>query len=497
MEFDRKRTRWTHIVAYLIYTAIMVSLLLNSNPYLYSHKELRQALVGEQVNSINPVRGAKRADPKGAPEDDTRATYWWRSTPERTGHDQNGGTRDKDFVTDWQKPILENVSSKSVPEWAVDESGLYIVSKEPWIMALGTDGELKWRFRFAAQDGEIKNYVPVLDEQAVYVSHAKGSVAAMEKSNGHLLWKVKLASEILAAPIMVNGELWLLVNPLESERKRLEAKEDKGTAGKNKSAPAIPPHRLIRLNAISGEVVDYSQPFNVTGQANLTWAREFKQVLVATDNKLHMINSDDGQIIATQTLPDPIEGPAVVAEGKAFLALSSGKVQAWDISKKGKFEWEIDLVSPPRAAPTYIPVYQQLAIPTADGALHTIDLKKSEAGWRLNADNHNPQNDLWAARLSGRFIEKLSMKWEKKGWTIWAPCSDNRICVYNPEKGQLLARIPAPGAVASSPVFLGKELYLIARDGKDSYTFKLVHYLDEDSFKKKAKDAQKTAETSL
>lgn len=475
----------------------MVSLLLNSNPYLYSHKELRQALVGEQVNSVSPVQGIKRAEAKLAAEENVKATYWWRSTPERTGHDQ-GGTRDKDYVSDWQKPILENVNTKTAPDWAVDETGLYIVSKEPWIVALNTQGDAKWRFRFAVQESEATNFTPVLDDLAVFVSHSKGAVAALDKQNGHLHWKARLAQEILSAPILLNGELWVLVNPLETERKRLEAKEEKPSTGKSKApAPALPQNRLVRLNSLTGEVIDYSQPFTISGRANLTWAREFKLILISTDNKLYMIGTDDGQLIATQTLPDAIEGPAVVAEGKAFLALSSGKVQAWDISKKGKFEWEIDLVSPPRAAPTYIPTYQLLAVPTADGALHTIDLKKSEASWRLNADNHNPQNDLWASRLSGRYIEKLSMKWEKKGWTIWAPCSDNRICIYNPEKGQLLARISTPGAVASNPVFLGKEMYLITREGKDSYTFKLVHYLDEETFKKKAKDSQKTAETSL
>ena len=44
------------------------------------------------------------------------------------------------------------------------------------------------------------------------------------------------------------------------------------------------------------------------------------------------------------------------------------------------------------------------------------------------------------------------MKWRDQGWGIDAPCGRNRICLYNPEKGQIVGRLYLPGGLASDPI---------------------------------------------
>ena len=482
MEYDRSRTRWSYIALYLLYAAGVIYLLMVNNRYLYSHRELRVALAGEHISAVNPI-------PKGTPQKDNgEPTYWSRANPERSNFDTSGTTRDREYTSDWKKDILLDGEEGDLSGWAADFTGIYLTGKHPWALALSPEGEVRWRFRFASSKPELGLLEPVTDQHSVYLAQYSGQIASLDKENGTLLWKLNLATEIASAPILINDDLWLVIKPLESEIKRLEdSKDSEGKSTKNKSQPAAPQYRFVKVDRGTGELLGYSNPFAINGLTTLTWARDLKQLLATTDNKLHSLNLEDGKTIITQTLPDPIKGPAIVAEGKVFVALASGKIQAWDLNKKGKFEWEVDLDSPPQGPPTYVPAYQRLSVLTADGNLHMIDLKKAELLWRFQLENRNPIREILATRLNGHLIERLSLKWEKKGWTIWAPCSENRLCIYNPDKGQLLARVPAPGGVMTPPLFVGKEFYLVTSEQKDSkHSFRLSHYGDDDYFKKKA-----------
>jgi outer membrane protein assembly factor BamB len=490
MEYDRHRTRWPHILLFLIYVGVVVYLLMSNNKYLYSHRELRLALAGERLESVAPV-------PKisGEPPALGEPTYWSRGTPERTGHDGTGTTRDKDFVAEWNKIVVEEGAPNEISSWASDDSGVYLTGSGPWAYAFDLEGNQRWRFRFAKRDTERGMLDPVLDDKQIYFTQPAGQIIALDKITGGLRWKLALAEEILTTPLIINDELWLVVKPLESERQRLEDKQDGALKSTKKpKAPNQAQYRFAKLNRKTGELRGYSDLFAAKTPTHLTWDRSEKQILIVSDNKLSALTIEDGKIASTQTLPDAIQGPAVAAAGKVFVALTSGKIQAWDLSKKGKFEWELEIAGTPQSAPTYIPTYDRLAVMTDDGQFHMVDLKKSEYLWKFSLDNRNPSHEIMAARLSGRHIENLGMKWEKKGWTAWAPCSDNRICIYNPDKGQLLARVPANGAVISPPLFVGKNFFLVTTEKSgDGRRFRLTHFMDEDAFKKKTKEAAEAA----
>jgi outer membrane protein assembly factor BamB len=504
MDYDRRRTRWPVVFFYLVYVCVVVYLLFTNNHYLYSHKELRVALAGQQLESVTPVpRRAGAGTPGGdggAGESLGPATYWNQGTPERTSHDATGTTRDKDYVAEWTKVIVEAGGAGEVRSWAADESGVYVTGSGPWAFAFNPEGDVKWKFRFIPQEPERGLLDPVTDGKAVYLSRPRGQLAALDKADGRLRWKLALAEEILTAPVIMGNELWLIVKPLETERRRLEdaaaaaAPERKDS---RKPPPNLPQHRFARVNRATGELIGYSDAFATKDPTFVSWAKDENFLVFTADNKMTIMGSDDGKVVNAQTLPDSIKGPAVIAEGKIFLALTSGKVQAWELSKKGKFEWEIDLSATPASAPTYIPAYQRLAVLTSDGHFHIIDIKKPEHLWRFNLENHNPSQEIFAARLGGRHIENLQMKWEKKGWTAWAPCSDNRLCIYNPDKGQLISRVPSTGGVASGPLFVGKHFYLISHEKSgENHKYRLIHYLDDDTFKKKEKAAAEAAASS-
>ncbi|MBK8204942.1 MAG: hypothetical protein IPK68_22440 [Bdellovibrionales bacterium] len=106
MEFERRpRTHWPLVVLYLIYVCGVVYLLMANNRFLYSHIELRVALAGEQVETITPIPSAGQQPPVGELGD---ATFWQQANPERSGQDSSPQARDRDYVPEWQKVVVED-----------------------------------------------------------------------------------------------------------------------------------------------------------------------------------------------------------------------------------------------------------------------------------------------------------------------------------------------------------------------------------------------------
>ncbi|MBX7231671.1 MAG: PQQ-binding-like beta-propeller repeat protein [Bdellovibrionales bacterium] len=492
MEFNQNKTQWKGVVFFFIYIFCVVYLLMSNNRFLYSHIELRLALDGEQSETIAPLPRPEHQKPSPAKGG---STFWQRGTPERTGHDISGQQRDKEFIPVWQKTLFNQEEASEIQGYALDDTGFYVTSNNMWAYAYTNEGDVKWKYHFP-HDGEATTlWSPVLDEGLVYLSTSNGHVVALDKKNGQVQWKLILAKEILNSPFILNSdELIFAVFPLQDEIRRLELNpEAKDSSRKSILPPAV--YRLLRLNKSNGTMKGYSDSFVVKGRIGLTLSQENKQIIVTSDNKLHILSAEDFKLLSSQTLPDAIEGQAVVAEGHAFLALRSGKIQSWDITKKAKFEWEVDLTSAPMSPPTYIPIFQQLAIITADNQLHMIDFKKAKHLWLFPIENRNPGYEIIATRLQGRVMEKFNLKWQKRGWTAWAPCSEGRLCIYNPEKGQLIARIPVRGGVVSPPLFVGKSFYLLSKEVSADKTKKylLTHYLDEESYRKKPKATQEAA----
>lgn len=484
MEFDRNKTPRLQVFFYIVYVCAVIYLLLDNNPFLYSNKELRVSLAGEQIDGVSPI--PKRVE---VPTTSTaEVTFWSRFNPERNHQDLSGNSRDKDYIPSWYKTISEGIEASDLTGWAADTSGIYLTTKGPWALALNPDGHLKWKFRFTESLPEQGLLEPAMDEDFIYLSRPQGQFAALRKKDGHLQWKVELASEILSAPLLADQYVWLVIKPIDSEIKRLEEMvPQKGT--RKKQAP--PPYRFVKLHRQTGELVDYSQPLALNGPVFLTLARDQKSLIATNDNKIYFLNLEDGKTVTSNTVPDPIQGPAALAEGKVIVTLASGKVQAWDAVKRGKFEWEVDLESPLAGGATYIPLFQRLAVTAKDGHIHMIDLKKAERLWKFHPENRLALMQAWSTRLNTRLIEKLNMTWEKKGWSLWSACQDNKLCIYNPDRGQLLSRMSTPGTVVSPALFVGSSFYLLSFEGRDQKKrLILSHFLTEDQYKKSQKVAQ-------
>ena len=128
-----------------------------------------------------------------------------------------------------------------------------------------------------------------------------------------------------------------------------------------------------------------------------------------------------------------------------------GKVVKLDGAKKGRQDWETELQRPPVSPPSFLPIMTKLSVLDDQGAIQTVDAKSGKPLWRYNIESQSRLKETWSARLKGMVIQETSMNWAYRGWSIWAPCSKNRLCIYNPDKGQLINRITVSGSLLSFP----------------------------------------------
>ena len=183
----------------------------------------------------------------------------------------------------------------------------------------------------------------------------------------------------------------------------------------------------------------YTKILDVRPKFQFSHAPELGLWILSSENKLTAVDPEKFEVVWTQTLTDPIQGPVTVVGSSLFVSSTAGKVIRLDGSKKGRQDWETELSRPPVSAPSFLPIMNKLSVLDDQGELQTVDAKSGKALWRYNIESKSDLKETWSARLKGMVIQETSMNWAYRGWTIWAPCSKNRLCIYNPEKGQLIS----------------------------------------------------------
>jgi len=167
------------------------------------------------------------------------------------------------------------------------------------------------------------------------------------------------------------------------------------------------------------------------------------------------------------------------------VATLGAKLLKLEGAKKGKLEWEADLEMPAASAPTFLPVINRLGVMDSSGAISAVDAKTGKVFWRIGTDNHNPANEVWGARISGKHIEEFQMDWLHKGWTFWSPCGDSRFCIYTPNKGQAINRLHMTGKPLSLPLALEKRFVFVTQQTTGKSTkYALSHMVEEAEIKR-------------
>lgn len=451
MEYESRKVKWYFLVLFVLYCMAAACVLFQGNPYLYSHLELRTALTSGNDAQLQTIPSAPLALPKiGSP------TFYSRFNFERTAIDPLGGPRSRNYEEFETYPIESGLQNWEPQNIAYDDQGFYITGKSPWVVAIGLDGKSKWKYKFLNLNGDKSLHTPLVDETTVYVVHPAGEVVAFNKINGEIYWILPMNAEVVAAPFIWQG---LLVVPTKAEKGIQLALIQRANGKKDEKMP--------RLDIKPGFQVSRSPTLNL---------------LIATvDNKVIGISPESWTVEWSQTLTEPVRGPAVTVDQSIFVSTLGAKLMKLDAGKKGKLDWESELEKPPASAPAYLPIMHRLSFLDTSGALTALDAKTGKVLWRTPTENKNDLIDTWSARLKGSNIEEFKMDWLHKGWTIWTPCNDRRFCVYTPNKGQLITRVTLKGEPLTLPLANGKRWVFLVRTKAGHYS--ISHVVEETELK--------------
>ena len=439
MDYESRHVKWYWLVLFTLYSAGVVYLLFESNPFLYPHHELRAALTAGANARLQTIPSAPAVSDKAG-----NPTFYARYGFERNAMDSASAPRPKDFE-EFEKHAVDFGIPDFKPEHIVgDASGFYLSGRSPWVVALGLDGKVRWKYKFGGAISE-KSVAPVLIDQAhAYVIHPAGEVLALNKISGEIAWLIDTHTETVAEPFFWNNQL---VMPIKGQPTGVQ---------------------LVLINKLTGQRAETSPKLEIKPGFQL--ARASANLLVATvDNKVVGIDPTAWTVAWSQTLTDPVKGPASIADGQVFVATLGAKILKLDATKKGKIDWELDLEKAAASPVAYLPIMHKLAVLDSSGALVVLDAKTGKSLWRYAIENRNTLTETWSARLSAKHIEEFKMDWLHKGWVIWSPCGERRFCVYTPGKGQLISRAPMSGDILALPLQLEKRWVFLLRHKPGQY----------------------------
>lgn len=451
MEYESRNVKWYILLLFVIYCGATAYVLFQGNPFLYSHLELRAALTAGADAHLQTIPSTPAVGNKvGAP------VFYSRYNFERTAIDPLTSPRSKNYEEFETHPIETGLDKWEPQNIVFDDQGFYTSGKSQWVVALSLDGKARWKYKFLAPVGEKGLYPPMIDEANVYIVHPAGEVAAFDKATGEIRWLLPLSFEAVAQPFLWQAKL---VVPIKAE---------KGI-------------QLLIINRADGVKEEKMPRLEIKPGFLLARAPSLGNLIATVDNKVISIDAETWTVEWSQTLTEPIRGPAVVVEGNVYLATLGTKLMKLDGSKKGKLEWESELEKPPASAPSYLPIMNRLSFLDTGGALVALDAKTGKSLWRYGIENKNDLQETWSARLKGNHIEEFKMDWLHKGWTIWSPCSEKRFCIFSPNKGQMISRIQLNGEPLTLPLAFGRRWVFLTRVKPGQYS--ISHVLEESEIK--------------
>ncbi len=464
MDYESRQLRWYWVALFIIYSAGVVYLLFAGNPYLYSHHELRESLLAGESGQIVTIPSSPKADtPPG------QASFHWRYNDERSAIDELGSTRSKNYLEFERHPVEHGIEGLDIQHLTSDASGFFITGKMPWAVAIGMDGKPLWKYRSLDLASEHSLLPILLDQTSAYIVHPKGSVVSLNKTSGDLNWMMELGQDVIAQPFIWQNHLIVPTKGLQGVSLR----------------------RILRA---SGKPEAETPTLDIKPAFLTAYGSILKSMILSVDNKVISLDTKDWSVTWTQSLTEPVRGPAVIIDNFVFITTLAGKLVKLD-GKRGKVEWEIDLEKPPASSPSYLPVLDRLVFLDTDGAMVTVDAKTGKVFWRNNVENRNSLVETWSARLKGNHIEEFGMDWLHKGWTIWSPCYVRKFCIFTPAKGQLIARIDLAGTPLTLPQNVDRRLVFFTEVKPGKYL--ISHTLETSEIKKLRMSSQDEEKSSI
>lgn len=316
----------------------------------------------------------------------------------------------------------------------------------------------------------FERFIPVLDEDNLYVSDAKGNVAAVSQKTGQTLWRTNVRVPLASGPAV--GDSKVYVASPSSKLVALDAK-----TGKPLWQAEVPNEVTASPAYGAGTVVVKNIDDNLyafdTADGKKQWTYEegaprlvlqggsspvvFDTIVLAgfSDAKMAVINLSNGKLLWQAIVAEPngiselsrmidINATPVIDKGTVYVASYQGDIAALDL-RTSKLLWTHKISSYTGAAVSDDKVF----VTDTQGYVWAFDRKTGKVAWR---QMQLKERKLTRPAVVGDYVVIA----DAEGMVHWLAASD----------GHFVARqwVNKVGFVAD-PISDGETVYLQSRDG--------------------------------
>ncbi|MCB0420232.1 MAG: PQQ-binding-like beta-propeller repeat protein [Bdellovibrionales bacterium] len=333
-----------------------------------------------------------------------------------------------------------------------------------------------WSFQFV--ESEIPRNDPLITDQFVILTTSYKRIVVLVRKTGQLLWSLTVDYDIQQSPALIEQQLLVSLYDDETQQSYLKS-----------------------FDLVNGTPGTFHLELSGRLSAPLLYHSDSHSLFVATEERelLH-VQTPSGDILWKHTTPSKVVTQPNLIDDQLLINTADQTTYSLKLMSP-EINWDYKLKGIAQHPFIVIPSSHFVAVMTDGGYLHTIDYKTGKGVWRFNTQAKAQTSQIAAVRFSNQVIEERELKWHYKGWSIWAPCVENRICMFNPSEGNLIGRLSTAGELASMPLFSSdhKRLLILLKNAKDqiakkAYDWGLGSYIELSQYKQELEDAQKKAE---
>ncbi|MCB9027145.1 MAG: PQQ-binding-like beta-propeller repeat protein [Bdellovibrionaceae bacterium] len=429
----RRRSEGFLITLMLLFSTAIIYGIYVYNPYFMNRKPLSESLSENQNHTLTIPESKMESEGLGPwnfiESLNLSRTYVYNSDYES----------DVTYVREASIKLPISVNKNSVaPLWTGDESGHYYTYPHE-LVKTDFNNERSWFFRSHEKDKFMTS--PVVGSHYLFITTESGLIYKLNKINGKLIWLIKYPGQLFNNFLPYNSFLFFITK---------EATEE---------------FYINKINGQTGELQWKEPLIGFTSPSELTINEALKLLLVTDPNgSLLSIDLNNGNAYWQKKKLGNITTPASTIGESAYVANDEGMAMSLNLKKK-QISWEYKLPTPAVSSFTYVPSYGLIAVLTENGYLQTIEARTGEGHWRYNTGLVQNNTKLFSIRMNSKGIKKYKLNWSHKGWVLISPCGDDRLCVFNPEKGQLVNRIRLRGQMSQHlPLFINQKMYALLKN---------------------------------
>lgn len=354
----------------------------------------------------------------------------FRGSIARTGVSQFDLQKEKMKMA-WSSKLISNSgthdAAKSSP--AIDETGVYVGNDDGTFAAFNHDGTVKWVFKIANSAAGI-HATAALDDKLVYFGGYNGTLYALDKTRGKVIWIHELSDSALgASPAVFEDSVYVSVET---------AKPLNGY--------------LSRIRRTDGKTIWRSTFLGEQGHASPT---------IDVDHRILFAGANNGHLFAFD-LDTGLEKWKFQAQGaikstplyrKGFVYFGSRGGYFYKLNAEtGKLVWQTNLGDRIHSSPAFVEGYDLLVVGSMNAKVNAINSLDGAIKWQYD----NGIREIQASSTVIHHFGKMA---------VWSVCGENELCLLDPQNGRKKMSLPVSTPLNGELVPWQQSLYVALKKG--------------------------------